>query len=84
MADCPLCGSIARDRFLLHCFLSRVEYRRGLRVLETSPRMGAGYRELMRRFFDYTASDFDLWPTSATFASISRTSRFHQRRSTSS
>jgi len=60
MADCPLCGSIARDRFLLHCFLSRVEYRRGLRVLETSPRMGAGYRELMRRFFDYTASDFDL------------------------
>jgi SAM-dependent methyltransferase len=59
MADCPLCGSIARDRFLLHCFLSRVPYRRGLRVLETSPRMGAGYREMMRRHFDYTASDFD-------------------------
>ena len=59
MADCPLCGSIARDRFLLHCFLSRVPYRRGLRVLETSPRMGAGYREMMHRHFDYTASDFD-------------------------
>lgn len=33
---------------------------RKLRVLETSPRMGADYRAMMRRHFDYRASDFDL------------------------
>ena len=60
MADCPRCGSIARDRFLLHCFTSRMRRRTGMRVLETSPRMDRGYRELMRRWYDYTASDFDL------------------------
>ena len=60
MADCPQCGSVARDRFLLLCFLSRTRRSSDLRVLETSPRMGHGYRELMRRWFDYTASDYDL------------------------
>lgn len=60
MADCPRCGSVARDRFLLFCFLQRTRRHPGMRVLETSPRMGHGYRELMRRWFDYTASDFDL------------------------
>lgn len=60
MATCPRCGSIARDRFLLHSFLSRTTHRSGLRVLETSPRLGAPYRRMMRRCFDYTASDYDL------------------------
>ncbi|MGA0877940.1 MAG: class I SAM-dependent methyltransferase [Ilumatobacteraceae bacterium] len=44
----------------MYCFLSRFEYRPGLRVLETSPRLGTPYRRMMRRYFDYTASDFDL------------------------
>ena len=30
-----------------------------MRVLETSPRMGDGYRLAMARWFDYKASDFD-------------------------
>ncbi len=60
IATCPRCGSVARDRFLLFCFLSRRGYAKNLRVLETSPRMGAGYRSMMRRYFKYTASDYDL------------------------
>lgn len=60
MATCPRCGSIARDRFLMFCFLSRTTYRPGLVVLETSPRLGAAYRRMMRTYFSYTASDFDL------------------------
>lgn len=60
MATCPRCGSIARDRFLLLSFLSRTPYEKGMRVLETSPRLGARYRRMMRRHFDYTASDYDL------------------------
>ena len=60
MATCPRCGSIARDRFLMHCFVSNVRRPRGLRVLETSPRLGHEYRIMMRRHFRYTASDFDL------------------------
>lgn len=59
-ADCPRCGSISRDRFLMHSFFSTVEDPSNLRVLETSPRLGIGYRLMMRRHFDYTASDFDL------------------------
>ena len=59
MATCPQCGSIARDRFLLHGFLSRNPKPWGLRVLETSPRMGRDYRRMMRQWFQYTASDFD-------------------------
>ena len=60
MATCPRCGSIARDRFLLFCFFTRREYVKNLRLLETSPRMGEGYRSMMRQYFNYTASDFDL------------------------
>ena len=60
MAQCPQCGSIARDRFLMHCFTSTVKRPRGLRILETSPRLGHEYRIMMRRHFRYTASDFDL------------------------
>jgi SAM-dependent methyltransferase len=33
---------------------------RGARVVETSPRLGAEYREYMRRWFSYRTSDFDL------------------------
>jgi hypothetical protein len=60
MATCPRCGSVARDRFLLFCFSSRRAYAKNLRVLETSPGMGSGYRSMMRRYFKYTASDYDL------------------------
>lgn len=56
---CPVCGSIGRDRFLLHCLGARVAYRPGLRLLETSPRMGDTYREAMGRWFDYLSSDYD-------------------------
>ena len=58
-ADCPQCGSIGRDRFLVYSLCARVPERSGLRLLETSPRMGDGYRTCMARWFDYTASDFD-------------------------
>jgi len=61
-ALCPVCGSSARDRFLLWCSARTPSARPGhrLSVLETSPRMGADYRAMMRRHFDYRASDFDL------------------------
>lgn len=58
-AVCPSCNSIARDRFLHHCFLQRTRCSGGMRVLETSPRLGEPYRSLMRRRFDYLCSDFD-------------------------
>lgn len=60
MAICPRCGSIARDRFLMFCFLQIPEPTSRLRVLETSPRLGNRYRRIMHRYFDYTSSDFDL------------------------
>lgn len=60
LAACPRCGSVSRDRFLMYCFLSRFRYRDGLHVLETSPRLGTPYRRMMRRYFEYIASDFDL------------------------
>ena len=63
-ARCPQCGSIARDRFMHWCFTSRTAdtelARTGLRLLETSPRLGDDYRSWMRRWYDYRASDFDL------------------------
>jgi SAM-dependent methyltransferase len=58
-ALCPQCGSIARDRFLFVAFL-RTPRRGRLRVLETSPRLGGEYRAMMRRWFDYRSSDYDL------------------------
>ena len=58
-AVCPACGSIARDRFLHHCFLLRVPYRRRLEVLETSPRLGEDYQRAMRGRLRYRASDFE-------------------------
>lgn len=59
-ADCPRCGSIARDRFLLWCFTSRAGEQSDTRVIETSPRLGAEYRSYMQRWFNYRTSDFDL------------------------
>ena len=59
-ASCPRCGAIARDRFLLWCFLQRSPTPSGARLLETSPRLGEPYRRYMRRWFDYRTSDFDL------------------------
>jgi hypothetical protein len=59
-AVCPRCRSIARDRFLFWCFIRRHPSPAGARVLETSPRLGAEYRQFMRTWFDYRASDFDL------------------------
>ena len=61
-ALCPLCESSARDRFLLWCSsrTPSARFGRKLAVLETSPRMGAEYRAMMRRHFDYRASDYDL------------------------
>jgi SAM-dependent methyltransferase len=55
---CPGCQSIARDRFLFYCFVHSTPRGRH-RVLETSPRLGEDYRQAMRRWFDYHASDFD-------------------------
>jgi SAM-dependent methyltransferase len=59
-AMCPRCGAVARDRFLLWCFLTRTPAPGGARMIETSPRLGAGYRTMMGRWFDYRTSDFDL------------------------
>lgn len=59
-ANCPRCGSIARDRFLLWCYTSRSGKQAGARVIETSPRLGAEYRSYMQRWFSYRTSDFDL------------------------
>lgn len=58
-AKCLGCGSIARDRFLYHCWTSRVPYSRSARVLETSPRLGRKYRSRMTGLVDYLASDYD-------------------------
>ena len=60
MALCPVCGSVSRDRFLLHSFFSTIAKPSGLRVWETSPRLGDHYRRMMRKHFDYFASDYDL------------------------
>ncbi len=59
MAQCPQCGSVARDRFLFWCFVHRRPDSRDARVLETSPRLGADYRHAMGRWFRYLCSDYD-------------------------
>jgi SAM-dependent methyltransferase len=58
-AKCPVCGSIARDRFLYWCWTRRVPFSRGQRVLETSPRLDHRYRDRMASLVHYTASDYD-------------------------
>lgn len=59
MANCPYCGSVARDRFLYWCWTHRVRYDEKARVLETSPRLDARYRGRMGKLVAYTASDYD-------------------------
>jgi SAM-dependent methyltransferase len=59
MAQCPQCGSVARDRFLFWSFTSRSPSLLGARVLETSPRLGDDYRSAMARWFSYLCSDYD-------------------------
>jgi len=59
MANCPHCGSIARDRFLYWCWTHRVPYDSAQRVLETSPRLDERYRSRMSKIVEYTASDYD-------------------------
>ena len=58
-ALCPVCGSIARDRFLYWCWTRRTSYDPAAVVLETSPRLGPLYRERMGQRVDYTCSDYD-------------------------
>lgn len=59
-AQCPVCGSIARDRFLHWCFTERVELHPALRIIEFSPRLGEAYRAAMATWFFYRTSDYDL------------------------
>lgn len=58
-AVCPACGSISRDRFLHWCLTRKVPLHRGLRIIETSPRLGRAYRDAMATWFFYRTSDFD-------------------------
>jgi SAM-dependent methyltransferase len=58
-AVCPSCGSIARDRFLYHCYVERNPFHPDLRVLETSPRLGPAYKQFMAGWCRYFTSDFD-------------------------
>lgn len=43
----------------MQALVARVPWRAGLRLLETSPRMGDHYRSAMGRWFEYTTSDLD-------------------------
>ncbi len=65
---CPGCGAVTRDRMLFAAFLAREPgmparlracVPSSRRVVECSPRLGAAYREEMRRRFAYVAIDFD-------------------------
>ena len=58
-AQCPQCGSVARDRFLFWCLVRRNPDAGGTRVLETSPRLGRPYRHAMSTWFRYLCSDYD-------------------------
>jgi SAM-dependent methyltransferase len=58
-ALCPVCGSIARDRFLYWCWTACTSYDPRAVVLETSPRLGGLYRERMAQRVAYTTSDYD-------------------------
>lgn len=58
-AACPSCGSVSRDRFLYHCWVRRTPPRAGVRLLETSPRLGAEYRRQMAHRVSYLCSDYD-------------------------
>lgn len=55
-ADCPRCGSIARQRFHVHA-LGLEPTTGGRRVLETAPRSAGQYARAMGRWCDYTVLD---------------------------
>ena len=55
-ADCPRCGTIARQRFLLHG-LGLEPATGGRRVLETAPRSAGQYARAMRHWYDYAVLD---------------------------
>ncbi len=58
---CPRCGSIARDRFLMWCFIAAHPIAtRGPRSSRPARGSAPSYRSFMRTWFDYRASDFDL------------------------
>ncbi|HEY3142232.1 MAG TPA: class I SAM-dependent methyltransferase [Acidimicrobiales bacterium] len=59
-AICPVCNSIARDRFLHWSFTQWAEVHPALRVIECSPRLGPEYRGAMATWFFYRTSDYDL------------------------
>jgi SAM-dependent methyltransferase len=52
-ADCPRCGTIARERFHLAGLAAPPDDRR-LTLVETAPRLHGTYAEAMGRWFDYT------------------------------
>lgn len=58
-ALCPVCGSIARDRFLYWCWTRRTSYDARAVVLETSPRLDQTYRDKMAERVGYLSSDYD-------------------------
>ncbi len=55
-ADCPRCGTIARERFHLHGLGPDAGSGR-LALLETAPRLTGPYGRAMRRWFDYSVLD---------------------------
>ena len=58
-ALCPVCRSIARDRFLYWCWTRRTSYNPLAVVLETSPRLDQHYRDRMAERVSYLSSDYD-------------------------
>lgn len=59
-ALCPICGSVARDRYLYWSWTHRTSYDPQAAVLETSPRMDLTYRYKLAERVGYTCSDYDL------------------------
>jgi SAM-dependent methyltransferase len=60
-ADCPRCGTIARERFHLAGLTPPAGEAR-LRLLETAPRLHGTYAEAMGRWTDYTELEPDHQP----------------------
>lgn len=56
---CPGCSSIARERFLHRVWIERWTPTEWAEVIETSPRLGTRYRDLMGRRLRYRGSDYD-------------------------
>ncbi|WP_436792997.1 class I SAM-dependent methyltransferase [Actinospongicola halichondriae] len=56
---CPGCGSIARERFLHRAWVENWAPMEWAEVIETSPRLGTRYRDLMVRRLRYRGSDYD-------------------------